>query len=322
MSNSPITLAIVGVGKIVRDQHLPSIYQNDAFDLIAAASRNGKVDGIDNFTNIEEMVAAVPELNSVALCMPPQYRYQAAHYALSHGLNVLLEKPPGATVSEVEGLVDLANEKKVSLFATWHSRFGAAVEASKAALSDLQIMSVNVVWKENVRRWHTGQQWIWEAGGLGVFDPGINALSILTHILPEPVFITESQLYIPENKAAPIAATLALSSPSNIPITVEFDWRQTHDEIWQIEIQTNAGLVLLGSSGSTLFIDGKPFEVEESSEYANIYTRFAELLNNKQSDVDLAPLQLAADAFMLGKQERVEAFYDDVESTVRTEVSG
>ncbi len=37
--------------------------------------------------------------------------------------------------------------------------------------------------KEDVRRWHPGQDWIWEAGGFGVFDPGINALSILTEVL-------------------------------------------------------------------------------------------------------------------------------------------
>ena len=33
-------------------------------------------------------------------------------------------------------------------------------------------------------RWHPGQEWIWQAGGFGVFDPGINALSIVTRILP------------------------------------------------------------------------------------------------------------------------------------------
>ena len=42
-----------------------------------------------------------------------------------------------------------------------------------------------VTWKEDVRHWHPGQQWIWEAGGFGVFDPGINALSIVTKIMPD-----------------------------------------------------------------------------------------------------------------------------------------
>ncbi len=40
---SPINLAIVGVGKIVRDQHLPAVAGNGDYKLIAAASRHGTV---------------------------------------------------------------------------------------------------------------------------------------------------------------------------------------------------------------------------------------------------------------------------------------
>ena len=45
---SPIHIAIVGVGKIVRDQHLPALAANSDYKLIAAASRHGIVDGIDS----------------------------------------------------------------------------------------------------------------------------------------------------------------------------------------------------------------------------------------------------------------------------------
>ena len=42
-----IKLGIVGVGKIARDQHLPVIAANPAFDLVAAASKSGQpVDGV------------------------------------------------------------------------------------------------------------------------------------------------------------------------------------------------------------------------------------------------------------------------------------
>ena len=105
---SPINLAIVGVGKIVRDQHLPAVAKNSDYKLIAAASRHGVVDGIDNFKSIDEMLAAVPAIQAVSLCMPPQYRYEAAEKALSAGKHVFLEKPPGATLSEVADLEALA----------------------------------------------------------------------------------------------------------------------------------------------------------------------------------------------------------------------
>ena len=181
---TPIKLAIVGVGKIVRDQHLPSIAKNPDFQLIATASRHGTVDGTPSYTSIEAMLAAVPEIDAVSLCMPPQYRYEAAHKALVAGKHVFLEKPPGATLSEVADLEALAKANGLSLFASWHSRYAPAVEAAKAFLAATTVNSVHVVWKEDVRHWHPNQAWIWQAGGLGVFDPGINALSIVTHILP------------------------------------------------------------------------------------------------------------------------------------------
>jgi len=206
MNNNKINLAIVGVGKIVRDQHLPSIEKNANYELIATASRNASVDGVESFKDIESMLNSVPELDAIALCMPPQYRFSAAKLAIEKGLHVLLEKPPGATVSEVELLAELADKHGVSLYATWHSRHGGAVEHASTVLATREIKSVSLSWKEDVRKWHPGQEWIWQAGGLGVFDPGINGLSILTKLLPEPVFVTQANLYFPENRSAPIAA--------------------------------------------------------------------------------------------------------------------
>lgn len=162
---SPINIAIVGVGKIVRDQHLPALAKNADYRLIAAASRHGTVDGIDNFKSIEAMIDAVPAVEAVSLCMPPQYRYEAARTALAAGKHVFLEKPPGATLSEVADLEALAEEKGVSLFASWHSRYAPAVEAAKAFLASAAIRNVRIIWKEDVRHWHPNQEWIWAAGG-------------------------------------------------------------------------------------------------------------------------------------------------------------
>jgi D-galactose 1-dehydrogenase len=45
-------------------------------------------------------------------------------------------------------------------------------------------------------------------------------------------------------------------------------------------------------------------------EYPALYRRFAELTANGECDVDLAPLQIVADAFLLGRRYMVEAFED------------
>src|ERR1700712_594672 len=200
-----INLAIVGVGKIVYDQHLPAIDSCPDFQLLASASRNNSIPSIPSFTSIEEMLATTPAIEAVSLCMPPQHRYKAAWAALTAGKHVFLEKPPGATLSEVADLEALAASKGVTLFASWHSRYAPAVQLIKSHLARHAPRSVHVIWKEDVRQWHPGQNWIWEAGGLGVFDPGINALSIVTEILPSNVFLREASLEFPQNRDSPIA---------------------------------------------------------------------------------------------------------------------
>ncbi|TIX95399.1 MAG: Gfo/Idh/MocA family oxidoreductase [Mesorhizobium sp.] len=308
-NSDPIKLGIVGVGKIVRDQHLPALAKDPAYRLAAAASRHGKVDGIPNFPTIEAMLDAVPELEAVSLCMPPQFRYDAARTALEAKKQVFLEKPPGATVSEVEDLKALAVANGVSLFASWHSRYAPAVEAARDFLGSTTIRSAAINWKEDVRRWHPNQDWIWAPGGFGVFDPGINALSIAAHILPA-MFITSAILDFPENRAAPIAAHIAFRTSNGLPVTMELDWRQTGPQSWDILAETDKGAMVLSGGGSKLAVDGRVVHDEPEAEYPMLYKRFAEIVRAGVSDVDLAPLQHVADAFMLGKRNVVEAFFD------------
>src|SRR5262245_23663912 len=207
----PIRIAIVGVGKIARDQHVPSIAANPNFELVATASRHGRIDGVEGFPDIETLLAKVEGLDALALCMPPGPRHAAALKALAAGKHVLLEKPPGATLSELDDLVAMAVSRRVALFATWHSRFASGVAKAKAWLAKRKVRSMRVNWKEDVRKWHPGQAWIWEPGGFGVFDPGINALSIVTEILPMPIYLTSATLLFPENRAQPIAADLVFA---------------------------------------------------------------------------------------------------------------
>ncbi|EHH08605.1 MULTISPECIES: Gfo/Idh/MocA family protein [Agrobacterium] len=307
---SATKLAIVGVGKIVRDQHLPAIAGNPDFELICTASRHGTVDGVASYGTIEAMLEAVPAIDAVSLCMPPQYRYEAAYAALNAGKHVFLEKPPGATLSEVQDLVRLADSKGLSLFASWHSRYAPAVEAAKAFLASTKIDSVHVIWKEDVRHWHPNQAWIWQAGGLGVFDPGINALSIITHILPHALFLTKATLEFPENRDAPIAADLHFSDVTQTPVHAEFDWRQTGKQSWDIVAETAAGRMVLSEGGAKLSINGEEKLSEPEREYPALYERFSEIIKAGRSDVDLAPLTHVADAFLLGRHKFVDSFYD------------
>jgi D-galactose 1-dehydrogenase len=220
----------------------------------------------------------------------------------------MLEKPPGATVSEIAPLLAVAQAAKRTLFATWHSRFAPAVEPARELLANRKLKSVTIIWKEDVRVWHPGQDWIFAAGGFGVFDPGINALSILTRILPRPVFVTGAELGFPANREAPIVVDMDMADVTGLPIRAEFDFRQTGPQTWDIRIETDRGPLILSSGGAKMS-DGDTGIVDAlKEEYPALYRRFVGLTSKGECDVDLAPLQIVADAFLLGRRRNIEAF--------------
>jgi D-galactose 1-dehydrogenase len=253
------------------------------------------------------MLAKNPDIGTVSLCMPPVPRFDYAHAALMAGRNVMLEKPPGASLAEVYALEQLAQDKGLTLFATWHSRMAHAVASAKAWLADTTITRAHITWREDVRKWHPGQDWVFQAGGMGVFDPGINALSILTEILPRPVHMRAAELTFPSNCQTPIAASLTFSGN----VSADFDWRQEGPQTWDIAIDTPKGQLYLRMGGNVLEIDGKVQAGKNSimGEYPALYARMAKLVKTGASDVDLAPMIHVADALTLGIRIQTEAFY-------------
>jgi hypothetical protein len=143
-----------------------------------------------------------------------------------------------------------------------------------------------------------------------VFDPGINALSIVTKLLPRRLFVTRARLSIPANAHTPIAVELALVDGAGVAIDVELDFRQSGHELWDIRLETDAGPLALHGGGAELEINGAPVVAGELQEYPRLYERFAALVRLRAVDVDLAPLKLVADAFLIGERVTVEPFHD------------
>ena len=302
----PIRIAILGYGKIAEDQHVPAIQANPRFELAATSSRSGR--GIaETFNDWRELIRSVEDLEAVAITTPPGPRYEITRECVLAGLHCLLEKPPTATLAEIEDLAGLAEAQQVSLYATWHARHHPAVEAAAKALAGKRIASMRIGWHEDVHKWHPGQQWVWDAGGFGVFDPGINAFSIATRIFPGPLFVRSAELSVPENSQTAIAAEIRFGSPeADGPLECGLDWRRTDGEEWTVEIQTADGTeVRLDEGGSKLSVNGSVLEAEGIGEYPDIYRQFANLLDECRSEVDISPLRLVADCLLVGSRRTV-----------------
>ena len=303
----PIRIAILGYGKIAEDQHVPAITGNGRFELVATSSRSGKGVG-QTFTDWRELIRSVHGLEAVAITTPPEPRFEIARECVAAGLHCLLEKPPTAGLAEIADLDCLAQGREVSLFTTWHAQHHSTVDAAAHALAGKRIASMAIVWHEDVRKWHPGQQWIWDSGGFGVFDPGINALSIATKIFPGGLFVQSADLHVPANAQTPIAAHIIFSSPeADGPLRASLDWRRSEGEEWTIAVETSDGtMVRLEQGGARLILNGEARDDDGPGEYPDIYRAFVNLIDERRSRVDGAPFRLVADCLLAGRTTKVE----------------
>lgn len=297
-----IRLGLVGIGKIARDQHLPAIAADARYRLVATASRNDMVEGVPGYRDIDALLAAGHQLDAVSLCTPPEGRADIARRAIDAGLHVMLEKPPGVTTDEVRELVRHAAARGVTLFASWHSREAAAVDAARDWLAEHIVTGGRILWKEDIRQWHPGQEWILERAGMGVFDPAINALSILTRILPARFEVEAATLDIPSNRSAAIAAACTLRSAEGYAIEADLDFLFGGSPSWDIELATDAGPLALRNGGATIELPGAAPHAGPNCEYPRLYGRFHALVEAAEIDADTAPLELVEQAYRIGVQ--------------------
>jgi D-galactose 1-dehydrogenase len=312
MSTKPIQLALVGIGKIAEAEHLPALENDPDWEIAALVSRIPREANVPVYSTIEEALEAAPQIEAISLATPPQPRLQQAVAAIRAGKHVMLEKPPGATLGEVKMLSQVADLHGVALFASWHSRQAASVEPARKWLQNRDVLAVEIVWREDIRQWHPGQDWILEAGGMGVFDPGINAISILTAILPRPLAVRWAQLDVPRGRQGPIAAQLELQDGSGMPVSMTLDFLYPGEPRWDIIVRCADATLRLERGGATMWIDDQQPQLEEqralSGEYPALYRRFASLIKSRRSDVDITPLLHVADAMLLGERREVASF--------------
>lgn len=306
-----IRIAIVGFGKIARDEHLPAIAGDARFKLTAVVTRGADpAIGVPCFESLAAMLGQMPgQVDAVVICTPPAVRGALAREAIAAGLGVLLEKPPAATLGEAAELGQLARAAGVPLYASWHSQHSLGVAAAAEALAGEDLASLRIIWREDVRKFHPGQQWIWQAGGFGVFDPGINALSIAERIVTGPLVVAEARLQVPVNVQTPIASTIRFVGEDS---SAEFDWSADCQEDWSVSVTTVTGrTVALHEGGATLFIDGQQQVLSGLHGYPSIYDRFAAIVAAGEVDLDLEPLRIVCDVFLVGQREMIDAFEND-----------
>lgn len=115
-------VVLVGLGNW-GPNYLSAIAAVDSMELVGGVDLDQK--RVDNFSSIGLGVVTGKSLDEVVrstgataaiVATPAKTHFQVASELMSSGLHVLVEKPLGMTVQETSSLLDLANNKKVTLY--------------------------------------------------------------------------------------------------------------------------------------------------------------------------------------------------------------
>ena len=85
---SLLRVAIVGFGKIARDQHVPAIAATEGVELVAVADPVASLPGVPHAATLVELLRGGLDIDAVAICTPPQVRQAQAAMALAAGKHV------------------------------------------------------------------------------------------------------------------------------------------------------------------------------------------------------------------------------------------
>lgn len=324
-------IAICGFGEIATKAHLPAILKaSGQYRVVAIIDPNREmaVTRLGHFGLSEKDVAVYQglaeclgdfnskksskrtTLDAVAVCTPSLVTLDLAAEALQAGKHVLVEKPPGDW-RRLFGLQSVAQNQRIAFFTAYHTAACVGLPHAKEWLTARanSLEKIQVTWKECVRKWHPGQEWVTRknpAGNVceGVLDIVFNPLSLLFALLG-PMQFRASTLVVPSNWETPISGSFALTANTNtgnipIPVNGEFGWDYERaasdgegpDEIWTIDFHGQSSVLSLQEGGCQVYRDGQRVTTQSTAayplgpEYQNLYKQFSTLVANRSCAVD------------------------------------
>ncbi len=136
----PITFALVGCGRIAQ-RHAGHIARNGKLlavcDIDAAkANALAAEHGARAYESLEELLAAEPEIQVVAICTPNGLHAQQTIQCLKAGRHVLCEKPMAINPYDCGEMIKAAEQANRRLFVVKQNRFNPPVAAIKKVIDE------------------------------------------------------------------------------------------------------------------------------------------------------------------------------------------
>jgi myo-inositol 2-dehydrogenase/D-chiro-inositol 1-dehydrogenase len=150
--NGRLRLGIIGCGWATSNLHLPALRRIPHYDVIAAADLDKeRVEHFGSrwniryrFTEATELIHH-PEIDAVAVCVPPGDHAGLATIAINSGKHVFIEKPLALTVDQADRLLECAKGTAAKVLVGFNLRWHRLVREAKAMLDAHRLGPLSVI---------------------------------------------------------------------------------------------------------------------------------------------------------------------------------
>jgi len=201
-------VGIIGCGAIL-SRHLEAIHHNSEFELVAVCdiqsilvNNVAKRLGIKAYTDYKEMIKS-GTVNFITIATPNSLHYEQAIFSLTHGCDILVEKPVAFTKQEVVDIISTSNKFHRKAHCVLQVRLNPTVQLVKKLLSKNLLGDIRGV--HFVQRWQRPLEYFsgWRAepsiGGGTLYECGIHYLDVLQYLFGKPVVLASKCYEIKHN---------------------------------------------------------------------------------------------------------------------------
>jgi len=316
LKRSPYTLGIIGygrIGKIHYDALAKSGQTNFQVRAIADPRAQFEDASVQFYSDYRDLLRN-SNIQAVSINTPPSTHYQLVIDAFRSGKHVLVEKPPALNIEECDEMASFAAERNKVLFMAFHARYNPAVEAARKELAGKNISRVNIEYSEYAPNYHAVDGWIFNpeiAGGGVLMDSGINALSIVTYVLPDTYSLSvgDTQFEKAGGFRVETKVQVEFSFGNQGRGKLSMDWMNKNPEVRQVTFATEENEYMVDivknsftQDGETLIsVDATRKAVDQESEYRGVYQDFAKRLFQRKSLISTRELRFILEAYKKGK---------------------
>lgn len=161
MSDKPLHFAVVGCGHIGK-RHAEMIARNPEAKLVALMDVKEReqlgIEAFDApyFKNLDEMLAAIPDIDVVNVCSPNGLHASQSLKALQNRKHVVCEKPMGLSKANCEEVIFKALQMSRHVFCVMQNRYSPPSAwlkemVEEKRLGDIYLVDINCYWNRDER---------------------------------------------------------------------------------------------------------------------------------------------------------------------------